>query len=128
MSSPQAANLQNMNMQMMDILGEDNVKVSQSKKLQMMDEQVSLINKRDKSDSENRFRKKGQRNKNNPSNTLKLATEVLIVKQANYMDCISCHVCIQDNVYKIYDTNFEPIYSDTDLLRARERPLRENVY
>lgn len=120
MNAPSTPNLQNMDMQMMDILGEDNIKVSQSKKIRMMDDQVSLINKRDKTDSENRFRKKGLRNKNNPVNDLKKAQEVIIVKQANYVDCISCHVCIQDNVYKIYDTNFKPIFTDSDLVRARE--------
>lgn len=53
-----------------------------------------MIKNKDKRESENRFRAKGARNKNNPSNDIKYLKEVVIVKQANYMDCISCHVCI----------------------------------
>lgn len=86
--------MSNMNMQMMDFLGEDNIKMNPSKKAQMLDDQVSLIKKKDKKDSDNRSRLKGARNKNNPVNDIKQAKEVVIVKQANYMDCISCHMCI----------------------------------
>ena len=38
----------------------------------------------------------------------------MIVKEANYMDCLSCHVCVADNKYKIYDINLKPIYIDQD--------------
>lgn len=82
--------------------------------MQMLDEQVSLLKMWDKRDSDNKFRAKGARNKNNPMNDLKYAKEVVIVKQANYQDCITCHMCIQDNIYKIYDTNFKPIAIEQD--------------
>lgn len=86
----------------------------------MMDEQVSLIKNKDKRESENRFRAKGARNKNNPSNDIKYAKEVKIVKQANYIDCLTCHMCIHDNVYKIYDANFKPIFIDDDFVKQQD--------
>ena len=109
-----------MNMQLMDLLGEDDKKINQGKKMQMLDDHVSLIKGKDKRDSENRFRAKGSRNKNNPSNDIKYAKEVNIVKQANYIDCITCHMCISDNVYKIYDANFKPIFIDDDFIRQQQ--------
>lgn len=112
-----------MSMKMMDIIGEDNVKVSKAKKAQMLDDQFSLIRNKDKKDNENRHRLKGRKNKNNPINDIKQAREVVIVKQANYMDCISCHLCIGDNVYKIYDANFQPIFTDSDYLKRERDPV-----
>ena len=75
-----------------------------------------MIRNNYKVDSELRFKKKGARNKNNPSQHLKSAKEVIIVKQANYMDCISGHLCINDNIYKIYDVNLNPIFIDSDFV------------
>jgi len=70
-----------------------------------------LKNKQNKKDK-NKFKTKGQKNKSNPVKDIKLAREVIITKQANYTDCITCHNCINNNVYKIYDTNVNEVFGD----------------
>ena len=67
------------------------------------DEQRRLIAEQERINNLNKFRLKGSRNKNNPLPIIKKASEVKIVKQANYLDCASCHLCISDNIYKVYD-------------------------
>ena len=52
-----------------------------------------------------KFREKGKRNRNNPTDKLKEATEVLIIKQGQYTDCLTGYICISDNVYKVYTTD-----------------------
>ena len=51
-----------------------------------------------------KFRIKGPRNKNNPIRDIERSEQVRIVKRANYVDCLTCHFCISDNVYKVYDS------------------------
>ena len=55
----------------------------------------------------NKLRTKGARNRNNPVNEIQKATEVVIVKQANYINSITCNLCIIDNVYKVYLSDTE---------------------
>ena len=78
-----------------------------SKKSQPVDsdEERRLIAEKDKVDSLNKYRLKGSRNNNNPSIKLQNATEVIVIKQANYIDCLTCHFCIQDNQYGVYSVN-----------------------
>ena len=74
---------------------------------------ISLLSEKERHESVkqqemHKFRTKGYRNRNNPTNALKLATEVVIVKKANYTECLTCHVCMSDNKYKVYtsDTHY----------------------
>lgn len=52
-----------------------------------------------------KFRTKGHKNRHNPDKDLKGATEVLIVKKANYEQCLTCQLCVSDNAYKVYQTD-----------------------
>ena len=77
-----------------------------------------------------KFREKGKRNRNNPTDKLKEATEVLIIKQGNYTDCLTGYICISDNVYKVYTTDttnqFEEV-SDQELEQDLEDPQNNVV-
>ena len=66
-----------------------------------------------------KFRLKGSRNKNNPIRDIERASEVRIVKQANYTDCLSCHFCIADNIYKVYNTDAQV---DEPTIIPKDRP------
>jgi hypothetical protein len=45
---------------------------------------------------------KGSRNRHNPKNALKKCTRVLVVKKANYINTVSCQLCVRENIYKVY--------------------------
>ena len=66
------------------------------------DEERNLIEERFKTANLTKYRLKGSRNRANPINMIKRAHELIVVKEANYTDCMTCHCCIKDNNYKIY--------------------------
>ena len=66
------------------------------------DEERNLIEEQFKRASLDKYRLKGSRNRSNPINQIKRSSEVMIVKEANYTDCMTCHFCIKDSNYKVY--------------------------
>ena len=68
-----------------------------------LDEQRRLVEEKARVENMNKFVLKGRRNRNNPAYDLNRAGEVLIIKTAHYSDCLSCHVCIRDSQYKVYN-------------------------
>lgn len=58
---------------------------------------------------------KGQKNPNNPNIHLKHIDEVLIIKKANFINCMTCYWCVGENVYKVYkyrNTGHKPVIDD----------------
>mmetsp|Transcript_18684 Transcript_18684/g.28608 ORF Transcript_18684/g.28608 Transcript_18684/m.28608 type:complete len:164 (+) Transcript_18684:83-574(+) len=66
------------------------------------EEMRKLIEEKAKAENLNKFITKGHRNRNNPAIDISRAGEVIIVKKANYSDCLSCHLCVRNNKYKVY--------------------------
>ena len=66
------------------------------------DDEKNLIEEQFKRANLAKYRLKGARNRSNPINMIKRAHELIIVKEANYTDCMTCHFCIKDNNYKVY--------------------------
>ena len=78
----------------------------------MMDEKQKFLSV--KQQNLKKFREKGKRNRNNPTDKLKEATEVLIIKQGQYTDCLTGYVCISDNVYKVYTTDTKNLFEEVE--------------
>ena len=66
------------------------------------DEEKNLLEEQFKRANLAKYRLKGSRNRSNPVNMIKRAHELIIVKEGNYTDCMTCHFCIKDNNYKVY--------------------------
>lgn len=67
------------------------------------EERSKLMQKKKQQDTYNRvIRFDGKKNPNNPRELLNKANEVFISKKAHYIDCISCHCSIGENIYKVY--------------------------
>ena len=69
---------------------------------------MRLLDNKFLKESYNRLKYKGTRNKNNPVNSLRRASELVVIKEPNYTDLLSCHFCISDNKYKVYVQREEP--------------------
>jgi len=98
----------------MELMLLDEIKPMNPSKSQFLnlDEKLSMLKNKQNKKDKNKFKTKGIKNKNNPVKDIKNAREVIISKQANYTDCISCHSCINNNVYKVFDTNVNEVFGD----------------